>query len=124
MPQTGGTITIAGCLKAEKDVPGLTPDVAERAGMGEDYILTSARIKPAGTAPAADTAPRGAAAVMYKITGLDAAELKKHLNHQVELTGRLEDAAAGAAAKPSEKVKDFKATSLKMVAATCPGATN
>lgn len=34
-----GTTTLTGCVYREADVPGRTPNVAERAGILEDYIL-------------------------------------------------------------------------------------
>ena len=37
--------TLVGCVYQEKDVPGRAPNVAERAGVMEDYIL--AEISPA-----------------------------------------------------------------------------
>ncbi len=39
--QTNGatTSTIVGCVYEEKDVPGRAPNVAERVGVLEDYIL-------------------------------------------------------------------------------------
>jgi hypothetical protein len=109
----GQTITISGCLKAEKDVPGLKPNVAERAGVTEDYILTAVKMSPASA-----TSGIGLA-MMYEIEGVGEDELKKHLNHQVELTGRITDAKTTAG---SDDVPDFQATSLKMVAATCAAA--
>src|SRR3954468_3051278 len=42
--------TIEGCLMREQDVPGRKPNVAERAGVMEDYILTNAKVVK-GTAP-------------------------------------------------------------------------
>ena len=105
-------ITISGCLKEEKDVPGLKPNVAERAGVTEDFILTNVKM-------ASGSAVSGIAlGSVYEIEGIAEAELKKHLNHQVELTGIITQATpAGNDATP-----DFRATSLKMVAATCPAA--
>jgi len=44
--------------------------------------------------------------------------LKKHLNHQVELTGQVVQPAADA----SNAAPDFRATSLKMISATCGAA--
>jgi hypothetical protein len=38
-------VTATGCLKQEKDVAGARPNVAERAGVGEDFILTQARLQ-------------------------------------------------------------------------------
>ena len=107
----GQTITISGCLKAEKDVPGLKPNVAERAGVTEDYILTTVKMSPSST-----TSGMGLA-TMYEIEGIGEDELKKHLNHQVELTGRITDTKTATAT--SDDVPDFQATSLKMVSATC-----
>lgn len=37
------SVTVEGCLVREKDVPGREPNVAERAGVMEDYILTNVK---------------------------------------------------------------------------------
>ena len=106
---TDQVVTITGCLKQEKDVPGLTPNPAERAGVTEDYILTE--VKMAASSKVSGLALSG----MYEVEGIDESELKKHLNHQVEVTGKIAGAATA-----SDKTPNFSATSLKMVAATCP----
>ena len=109
--QADQPVTITGCLKQEKDVAGLTPNPAERVGVTNDYILTEVKI-------AASSKVSGLAlANMYEVEGLAEAELQKHLNHQVEVTGQI-------AGKPTsdDRTPNFKATSLKMVAATCPAA--
>ena len=45
--------TLIGCVYQEKDVPGRAPNVAERAGILEDYILAelspAEAAKPSGT---------------------------------------------------------------------------
>jgi hypothetical protein len=76
-------ITVTGCLKAEKDVAGRRPNMAERAGIGDDFILTNVKMSQAST-----TSGMGLAA-MYEIEGLGESELQKHVNHQVEIVGRL-----------------------------------
>jgi hypothetical protein len=106
---TDQVVTITGCLKEEKDVPGLTPNPAERAGVTEDYILTD--VKMASSSKVSGLALAG----MYEVEGLPEADLKKHLNHQIEVTGKI-----GGAATASDRTPNFTATSLKMVAATCP----
>jgi hypothetical protein len=103
------TIVIAGCLKEEKDVPGLKPNVAERAGIGEDYILTNVKMAPTSAVSGI------ALATNYEVEGPSADELKKHLNHQVELTGTITQPTTTA----TDDTPDFKATSVKMVSATC-----
>ena len=98
------TITITGCLKEGKDVPGLKAT--------EDLVLTEVKMSPSSAVSGIGVATR------YQVTGLAEAELKKHANHQVELTGQAVQAAAGAAAA-ADDAPDFKATAIKMVAATC-----
>ena len=105
------SITITGCLKEEKDVPALKPNVAERAGITEDYILTEVKVSPSSAVSGIGVSAK------YEIEGIAEAELKKHLNHQVELTGQI--------VQPNEKsdeTPDFRATSLKMLSATCTAA--
>lgn len=108
------TITITGCLKAEKDVPGRRPNVAEQAGVTEDYLLTSVTMSPSSKVSGIGVAP------MYEIEGIAEAELQKHLNHQVEVTGRINQTPPEAS--QGDDVPDFQATSIKMLAATCPSA--
>jgi hypothetical protein len=55
----------------------------------------------------------------YEIEGIEKADLKKHVNHQVEVTGQIVQAPASASANDAP---DFKATSLKMLSATCGAA--
>lgn len=110
-PTTPATLSIVGCLKDEKDVPGLKPNVAERAGITEDYILTEVKAAPASAVSGL------ALGTMYEIEGIAEAELKKHLGHQVEISGRITDAGG---TRDRKDVPDFNATSLKMIAATCP----
>jgi hypothetical protein len=119
-------VTATGCLKQEKDVPGAKPNVAERAGVGEDFILTKAKLTKGASG-------RAAAGAMYKITGLDDEKLRSHSNQQVEVQGRLHDrTAVTGAAKPTtpgpdtapDEVQEIRATAIKMIASTCSAGTN
>ena len=102
-------MTISGCLLKEKDVAGLKPNVEERTGVTEDFILTDVKISPSSSVSGIAVSTR------YKIEGITEAELQKHLNHQVELTGQMTQAERTS----SDSTPDFRATSLKMVGATC-----
>jgi hypothetical protein len=106
-------ITITGCLKEEKDVPGLKPNPAERAGLTEDYILTDVK-----TATGSAVSGIGVAS-MYELEGIAEAELKKHLNHQVEVVGKVKAPLVGVT---NDTTPNFEASSIKMLAATCPAA--
>jgi hypothetical protein len=108
--QAGQALMITGCLKEEKDVPGLKPNVAERAGVSEDYILTNVKMSPTSKVSGIALATR------YEIEGISKDELKKHLNHQVEITGTItQPTPAG-----NDETADFHGTALKMISATCP----
>jgi hypothetical protein len=103
------TITITGCVKPESDVPGRRPNVVERTGVTEDYILTNVKMSSTSNVSGIGLS------TMYEIEGIAGAELKKHINHQVELTGRV-----AANRQVNDDSPDFQATSMKMVSATCP----
>lgn len=111
-PAAAASFSIIGCLKDEKDVPGLKPNIAERAGITEDYILTEVKAAPGNTVSGL------ALGTMYEIEGIAEAELKKHLGHQVEISGRIDTTDGGD--RDRKDVPDFNATGLKMLAATCP----
>lgn len=108
--QVGQTLTITGCLKDEKDVASLKPNVAERAGITNDYVLTNVKTS-AGSA----VSGLGVAAT-YEVEGISEDELKRHVNHQVELTGQVVQQSTAS----SSDAPDFRATGMKMLAATCP----
>jgi hypothetical protein len=104
------SITITGCLQEEKNVPGLTPNPVERAGVTEDYVLTNVKISPSSSVSGIGVSSK------YEIEGIAEAELKKHLNHQVEVIGQILQPEA------SDATPDFRATSIKMLSATCTAA--
>jgi hypothetical protein len=87
------TVTVEGCVMREADVPGRKPNVAERAGIAEDYILTSTKMikgsAPTGKAGAGDkpTGTAGAGGAMYEIRGIDDTQLKQHVGRRVQIEG-------------------------------------
>ena len=103
------TMAISGCLLKEKDVASSKPNVADRAGVTEDFFLTDVKMSPSSSVSGIAVSTR------YKIEGITEAELQKHLNHQVELTGQMTQAERTS----SDATPNFRATSLKMLAATC-----
>jgi hypothetical protein len=137
----GQMVTVTGCLKEEKDVPGVKPNIAERAGVGEDFVLIQAKITKGGSSSATDrpdpsASPSGgrttaASGAMFNITGLDDEKLRAHANKQVEVQGQLMDKTLTGAQKPStpgsttdaDDLKEIRVTSIKQVAGACKAGT-
>src|SRR5688572_9087497 len=127
--------TLTGCVYREKDVPGRAPNVAERAGVLEDYILADARPQ-SGTAGATGTAGSARPATMYKLELIDDDKLKAVVGKRVEVTGRIDAEPGDVKSQPAtppptsqtdkalgrDKIDlpEFEVTSIKEVAGTCP----
>jgi hypothetical protein len=131
---TTASTTLTGCVYREKDVPGRAPNVAERAGVLEDYIL--ADVKPAGAVGTSGSVGTSGTAShgMYKLELIDDEKLQAAVGKRVEVTGRI-DAEAGdsksasaPAASDTDKVigrdkvdlAEFEVTSMREVAGSCP----
>lgn len=135
----GPTTTLTGCVYKEKDVPGRAPNVAERVGILEDYILAEVNTPPAaGTAGATGTAGTTAASgshPMYKLELIEDSKLSAMVGKRIEVTGHV-DAEAGDATgrtptqptSPTDKVigrdrvnlPEFEVVSMREVAGSCP----
>lgn len=129
------SVTLTGCVYREKDVPGRAPNVAERAGVLEDYIL--ADVKPASTTPGAVGTSGAAGAAshgMYKLELIADEQLKAAVGKRVEVTGRIDaeagdsKAAAAPTASPTDKaigrdnvdLAEFEVTNMREVPGSCP----
>jgi len=134
-----GTVTLTGCVYKEKDVPGRAPNVAERAGVLEDYILADVgpASAPGGTAGAVGTSGSGRAP-MYKLEKIEDQKLSTVVGKRVEVTGRIDAEAGDAKAQPAtpppttetdkalgrDKIDlpEFEVSSIKEVPGNCPAA--
>jgi hypothetical protein len=121
-------VTVEGCLVREQDVPGRQPNVAERAGVMEDYILTHAKVTK-GSAPQAQAAearpdqPVGTAgtlAPMYDVKGLADDRLKALVGKRVQVEGTFADETKGTAAGATEDLVDIRGTTIREVSGECP----
>lgn len=107
-------MTISGCLtegRLGKDATA-RPKL-DRTGLTEDYILTDVKMSPSSSVSGIGVSTK------YAIQGLPEAELKKHLNHHVELLGQLLAPDPG---HPVGSTPHFMATTVKMLSATCNAA--
>lgn len=101
-----GNTTLTGCVYRERDVPGRTPNIAERAGILEDYIFAAVGMAagPSGSATGATgtagsnptgssttgTAGRAGTPAMYKLERVDDDRLRALVGKRVEVTGRID----------------------------------
>ena len=126
--QSQSPATIEGCLVREQDVPGRAPNVAERAGAMEDYILTNAKVVK-GSAPQVATterrpdAPTGtsgsAGAAMFDVKGLDATQLKPMVGKRVQIDGAFSDVDKSASAGAKDLI-DIRGTAIRQTSGECP----
>jgi hypothetical protein len=130
-----GTTTLTGCVYKEDDVPGLTPNIAEQAGIMEDYILAvsagSGETGATGTSGQAAGTSGAAAANMYKLEHADDEDLQAVVGKRVEVTGRVdaEEGDTGTASSPDRdesagpdrvELPEFEVTSIREVGGDCP----
>ena len=127
-------VTVEGCLMREADVPGRRPNVAERSGVTEDYILTSTKIvkgsPPAGGTTAqtrpgeTPTGTAGTQGAMYEVEGIDDERLKQHVGRRVQIDGRFENVDRARATPergtPADDLVEIRGTTMRQVAGECP----
>ena len=107
-------MTISGCLQQREPGKSAPPaNTTERAAMVEDYILTNVKLSPSSSVEGIGVSAK------YEVRGIMEAELKKHLNHHVELMGQI---VRPETEKPTDDTPDFLATTLKMISITCNAA--
>ncbi len=127
--QGGEKVTVEGCVMREADVPGREPNIAERVGIGEDFILTNIRMVrgslPFGAAEATpgSPAPKGSRTTMFEIEGIDDEELRKHIGHRVQIDGQFENVDQlrdpAEAGSPADDLAEISGTSIRRVDGSC-----
>jgi hypothetical protein len=143
------TTTMVGCLYREDQIPGRKPNVAERAGVMEDYILADATMSSGqarsegssgATGTSGSTSAPGATGTsgsasssgkMYKVESIPDERLKALVGKKVEVTGKIDQGGSatstGAPApdrnpgSPDDiELPEFEAASIREVSGTCP----
>jgi hypothetical protein len=134
------TTTLVGCLYRENQVPGRKPNVVERAGVLEDYILADATMSPedAGSRATAGTtgtsASMPASGNMYKIEKIPDERLKALVGKRVEVKGKIDpqrrppgpESATGAPTPdrslgPDQiNLPELEASAIREIGGTCP----
>jgi hypothetical protein len=129
------TRTIEGCVYREEDIPGRSPNIAERAGILEDYILVASADASTqgavGTTGAAGAAAAVATPKMFKLEHEDDDKLRALVGKRVRVTGKV-DAEHGDHAATGQPQRDrsvgpdqielpeFEVTTIAETAGECP----
>jgi hypothetical protein len=135
-PTKGPVTTLAGCLYREDSIPGRSPNVAEKAGVLEDYILADAdparERRGLSDPPIADKeqppdAPAAglASGRMYKVTKIEDQRLKPLLGKRVEITGTIkpDDDAKPADRATNTNLPNIEGTSIReLIGTSCPAS--
>jgi hypothetical protein len=117
-------VTVEGCVATENEIPGRKANVAERAGISEDYVLTNAKMIK-GQAPAAATTDQSGGVVsnalrpMYEIGGLSGEQLKSHVGHRVRIDGSFGHVGRAEPAPLNDDLIELTGTSIRMVPGAC-----
>ena len=122
-PASKPTVTVEGCVATENEIPGRKENLAERAGLSEDFILVNAKVVK-GRAPAAAKDDTGgvvsnALRPMYEIGGLTDEQLKVHVGRRVRIDGTFSNLARDAAAPKNDDLVELNATTIRQVPGTC-----
>jgi hypothetical protein len=123
----GSATTVVGCLYREDQVQGRSPNVAERAGILEDYILVAA--SPSSDRSGVSAGATGAIGTtassrMFKVEGIEDDRLKVMVGKRVEVSGRVDSDVEGRRDRslgPDQiNLAEFEAQSIREVAGECP----
>lgn len=113
-------VTIEGCLVREQDVPGRQPNIVERQGVMEDYILMSTKMVKGADQPTGTSGTAGPSR-MYQVKGIDDEKLKPLVGKRVQIEGTLKDLDEPATPKPgAEDLADIQGASVRQVSGDCP----
>ena len=118
-------VTLTGCLYREAQIPGRTPNAAEKAGILEDYILAAAT-SASGT-PATGN--------MYKVENIADERLKALVGKRIEVVGKVDPegrdlarpAGTSGGATPDRglgpdkiSLPEIEASSVREITGSCP----
>jgi hypothetical protein len=116
--QADEKVTISGCIQ---NAPAPEAGATASAAGGSKYMLGNAKMASAASRSTSVGTSGTTAATRYRLQG-DDKTISPHLNHQVEITGTIQNASAsaiGAAAGSAAAGPTLKVDSVKMISATC-----
>ena len=140
-PSTGAQadkdqMTISGCLQQGSGSGSTGTSGTATSGSnkpsGSEFVLTNATAAArgaSGTGTSGGATASGASATSYKLSGGNQNDLKKYVNSQVEIRGRVEHSSAssgstagGTASRSSDQsMPTLRVSSVRQIASSCAG---
>lgn len=126
------TLVLTGCLRSAPRADTNSPGDAKVYTLDVNDPAATATVPPATTQPGAPAKSSASTPTKYTLTAPESVGLLKHVNHEVELTGRLQGSstasqpgAPGSGTKSEGKAmpggahRTFEVSALKMLSANC-----
>jgi endoglucanase len=134
-----GKVTVSGCVQSadgssSSSTSSSTSSSSRSSSGGDKFVLANATMGPATSSSSSSSRTESSASAggsnTYKLEG-KTSEVRQHVNHQVEITGRLESSSSGAARtqsgnstrssndSPSAAEQELHVDSVRMISATC-----
>jgi hypothetical protein len=122
-PTPKATVAVEGCVVTENEIPGRKENLAERAGLSEDFILVNAKVVK-GEAPAVAADDSGgvvsaALRPMYEIGGLTDEQLKIHVGRRVRIEGSFSNLDRDASHHKNDDLVELNAATIRQIPGTC-----
>jgi hypothetical protein len=111
-------VTVEGCVATTREVHGGSTNLAERIGLDDGFLLTSARVVKGRVPAAAADVSSAKAPLMFAITGLSDEQLKPHLGRRVRIEGSVVAGDVPEAGK-AEPVAALTVTTIRQIFGTC-----
>jgi hypothetical protein len=131
---------IVGCVYREQDVPGRAPNVAEKVGILEDYILAEISSPSAASSATGAVGTSGTTeqkfGAMYKLERINDSKLGSMVGKRVEVTGRVDKDASDSSGRTGTapqtttadkaighdrvNLAELEVVSIREVAGSCP----
>ena len=119
-PATPAKVSVEGCVATGEEV-GRKPDLAEKTGLDDHFVLVGAKVVRGKAPQVASAAPAVAAGPMYKISGLTDEQLKIHVAHRVRIEGSFGtlEQPSGTAEAPQDNLVELHVATIRQVPGTC-----
>jgi hypothetical protein len=122
-PAPKAMVAVEGCVVTENEIPGRKENLAERAGLSEDFILVNAKVVKGQAPAAADDDTGGVVSAglrpMYEIGGLTDEQLKIHVGRRVRIEGSFSNLDRDPSHHKNDDLVELSAATIRQIPGAC-----